>query len=174
MRRGMLAILVGAAVLGLPASAMATSSHGKHKPKPPTFKPGIYKAKFGTSQFNITLKAGTCAPVPGQPKSPLKLCVALPVSPSVACTVPVLVENPIGSFVAPVQLPTSGKITEQAPVAPFALAPGAAPSTGQSTFSVTFTKKGTASGSLAENLTLSFGTETAACAASASFTANLA
>jgi hypothetical protein len=174
MRRGMLAVLVGVAVVGLPASAMATSSHGKPKPKPPTFKPGTYKAKSGTSQFNITLKAGTCAPVPGQPKSPLKLCVALPVSPPVACTVPVNVENPIGSFVAPVQLPTSGKVTEQAPIVPFALVPGAPPSTGQSTFSVTFTKKGTASGSLAETLALSFGTEMIPCTAGASFTANLA
>lgn len=53
---------------------------------------------------------------------------------------------------APVALPTSGTLTQQAPVNPGPAVPGAAPTTGQSTFSVTFTKKGTASGYLEVNL----------------------
>ena len=83
---------------------------------------------------------------PDQAKSSLHLCVALPISPTVGCTVPLNLEVPVGSFVAPVQLPTSGKVTEQAPITPFAVVPGSPLTSGQSTFAVSFTKKGTASG----------------------------
>ena len=147
MRRIVLVSLLGIIVVALSAG----SAYGKPKPKPPMYKTGTYKAKVGAgptaqSPFNITLKRASCASAPGQAKSSLHLCVALPVSPTVGCTVPLNLEVPVGSFVAPVQLPTSGKVTEQAPVTPFAVVPGSPPTTGQSTFAVSFTKKGTASG----------------------------
>jgi hypothetical protein len=92
------------------------------------------------------LKRGSCPAAPGQAKSSLQLCVALPVSPTIGCTVPINFEVPVGSFVAPVQLPSSGTVSQQAAITPVAAFPGSSPTTGTSTFSVTFTKKGTATG----------------------------
>jgi hypothetical protein len=170
MRRMLLIALLGTGVLVLPANAVAKK---KPKPKPATFKTGTYKAKAGTTQFNITLKHGNCASAPGQSKSPLGLCVSLPVSPTVQCTVPIIDESQLGSFVAPIQLPSSGKLTQQTTVTQGPIVPGGGPATGQSTFSVAFKKNGTASGSLAQTLMLSVGTQTVPCTASESFTAKL-
>jgi hypothetical protein len=167
MRRILLIALVGAAVAALPSSAVA---------KPATFKTGTYNAKFGNAQmkFKITLKRSSCKGVPGQGKSSLHLCVALPVSPAVGCTVPISIEVPVGSFVSLVQLPNSGKVTQQAPVKAEPVVPGAGPTTGQSAFSVTFTKKGTASGYLEENLELSVNGENIPCSSGkVPFTAKL-
>jgi hypothetical protein len=94
----------------------------------------------------------------------LHLCVALPVSPVADCTVPINFETAIGSFVAPVQLPTSGKLTQQAPVTAPAAFPGGAPTPGQSAFSVAFTKKGTASGYVELSLQITAGSQTVPCA----------
>jgi hypothetical protein len=153
MRRILLVALVGITVVALPGSAVAAK---KHHSKPATFKTGTYKAKVGAGTasvpFNITLKRASCPSAPGQGKSSLHLCVALPASPIAACSTPINLEVPLGGFMAPVALPTSGKVTQQAPVNLGPAIPGAAPTTGQSSFSVTFTKKGTASGYLEVNL----------------------
>lgn len=168
------------ALLGIAAVALCTgvaSAKAKPKPKPATFKAGTYSAKLGgvaPASFSISLKRGTCAGAPGQPKSSLHLCVGLPVSPRVACTVPVTLEAPIGSFVVPVQLPTSGKLSEQAPVTTAAAVPGGPPTQGQSAFAVTFTKKGTASGYLELNLQVVVQSQTFPCASGkVPFTAKL-
>jgi hypothetical protein len=166
MRRSLLIALFGISVMVLPSTAVAKS-------KPPSFKLGTYKAKAGFATFNITLKRGTCAVAAGQSKSSLKLCTAVPVSPIIVCPIPIVIENPIGNFAAAVQLPTSGKLSRKAPIAPLASFPGAAPTTGESTFSVTFTKKGTASGSIAESLIENFGTSTQPCTVTTPFTAKL-
>lgn len=154
------------ALLGITAVALSTGvALGKPKPKPATFKTGTYKAKLGTTatKFNLTLKRASCPSAPGQSKSALHLCVALPASPTVGCTVPIVFEVPIGGFVTPVQLPTSGKLTQQAPVSAGAAFPGGPPTMGQSTFSVTFTKKGTASGYLEVSLTLATPSQAIPC-----------
>jgi hypothetical protein len=153
MRRMLLVALLGIVTAGLFTGAALA----KPKSKPATFKTGTYNAKFAsanatTPKFNITLKRASCASAPGQAKSPLHLCVALPASPVVGCTVPLNFEIPLGGFMAPVQLPSSGKVTQQAPIAPVTAFPGSAPTTGQSSFAVTFTKKGTASGYLEVSL----------------------
>jgi hypothetical protein len=154
MRRILLVALLGVTVVALPGSAVAAK---KHHAKPATFKTGTYKAKVGagattSAPFNITLKRASCPSAPGQGTSSLHLCVALPASPIAACSVPVNFEVPLGGFMAPVALPTSGTLTQQAPVTAPGVVPGAPPTTGQSSFSVTFTKKGTASGYLELNL----------------------
>jgi hypothetical protein len=163
MRRILLVAPMVIAVFALCTGAASA----KPKPKPaPTFKTGTYSAKLGgpvPGKFNITLKRASCAGAPGQAKSSLHLCVVLPVSPPVACTVPVNFEAPIGSFVAPVQLPTSGTLIQQAPVTAPAALPGGGPTPGQSAFAVTFTKKGTASGYLELNLQITVQSQTIAC-----------
>jgi hypothetical protein len=165
MRRILLLVLLGTVTAALPTTVAFGKPKPKPKPKPPTFKVGTYNAKLGpeATKFNVVLKRATCAAAPGQAKSSQHLCVALPVSPSAACTTPVPVENPIGSFVAPVQLPTSGKLTEQAPVTAPAALPGEPLTTGQSSFSVTFTKKGTATGYIELNLLLTVQSHTYPC-----------
>lgn len=149
MRRIQLLALVGTAIVVLPASALASGAHHK-KPakKPSALKNGTYKAVFSDNEkFNITLQGAK---------------VSLPTSPAVKCNGPVPMEPPVGSFVAPAALSASGSITEQAPItAP--TVPGSPPLTGQSTFSVTFTKKGTASGYFEENLAGTFGDAAISC-----------
>jgi hypothetical protein len=149
-------IVLAALLFCCAAAALTTSAavaKPKPKPKPLTYKTGTYSAKGGPeSKFNIVLKRASCASAPGQANSSLHLCVALSGSPTAGCTVPINLEVPLSGFAAPVQLPTSGKVTEQAPVNAGAVVPGAEPTTGQSSFSVTFTKKGTASGYVEVNL----------------------
>jgi hypothetical protein len=139
--------MLATAVLALPTGV----AFGKPKPKPPTYKTGTYSAKLGPemTKFNFTLKRASCVVAPGQAKSSLHLCVALPVSPVADCTVPINFETAIGSFVAPVTAP--------------AAFPGGAPTPGQSSFSVAFTKKGTASGYVELNLQITFGLQVAPC-----------
>jgi hypothetical protein len=161
MHRLSLAVLVGAAVVVLPATA-AASKHHKKPAKPSTFKTGTYSAKTTGSpqqRFSITLKKSTCAAAPGQGTSPLHLCVSVTGSPVVGCTTPLLEEYPIPSFATPVALPASGRLTEHAAAMDAPPEPGGEPETGEATFSVTFTKTGTASGAVAQNLTYTLGQE---------------
>ena len=164
MRRIRLAALVGTAIVVLPASSLASGAHHKkahHKKsaKSGAFKNGTYKATFANNEkFNITLKAGK---------------VSLPTSPAVKCNGPVPLEIPVGGFVAPAALSASGSITEHAPVSAETV-PGQPPLTGQSTFSITFTKKGAASGYLEENMAGTIGTQAVSCASGkVPFTAKL-
>jgi hypothetical protein len=149
MRRIQLLALVGSAIVVLPASALASGAHHKKSAKKPSaLKAGTYKATFAIEKFNITLTGGK---------------VSLPTSPAVKCTAtPILLEVPVGNFVAPAALSASGSITEQAPITATTVV-GAPPLTGQSTFSVTFTKKGTASGYLEESLAGTFGDSPISC-----------
>jgi hypothetical protein len=174
MRRILLALVL----LCSAAAALTTSAAvAKPKPKPLTYKTGTYSAKAGPeSKFNIVLKRASCASAPGQANSSLHLCVALSGSPIAGCTVPINLEVPLAGFAAPVQLPTSGKVTEQAPVNAGPVVPGASPTTGQSSFSVAFTKKGTASGYVEVNLMIATSSEQAAVPCSSGkvpFTAKL-
>ena len=150
MRRILLAALLLCSACALTASVAVA----KPKAKPLTYKTGTYSAKLGSAatKFNIVLKRASCASAPGQAKSSLHLCVSVPSAPVAACSVPIELEVPLGGFTAPVQLPAPGKLTEQAPVNVGPVVPGAAPTTGQSSFSVTFTKKGTASGYVEANM----------------------
>jgi hypothetical protein len=156
-------IILAALLCCCAAAALTTSAAvAKPKPKPLTYKTGTYSTKAGPeSKFDIVLKRASCASAPGQANSSLHLCVALSGSPTAGCTVPINLEVPLGGFAAPVQLPTSGKVTEQAPVNAGAVVPGASPTTGQSSFSVAFTKKGTASGYVEVNLMIATSPEQA-------------
>jgi hypothetical protein len=161
VRRILLVALMGIAVVVMPTSAFA--AHGKAKPKPAAFKTGTYNAKVGAQKFAITLKRSECNSAPYQGTSTTHLCVALPVSPPIDCIGAANDESPLGSFVIPVQLPSSGKLTQQTDVTSAAAIPGGPPTMGQSSFSVTFTKKGTASGYIEQNLKLLIGTATIPC-----------
>jgi hypothetical protein len=156
-------IILAALLICCAAAALTTSvAVAKPKPKPLAYKTGTYSAKAGPeSKFNIVLKRASCASAPGQANSSLHLCVALSGTPTAGCTVPINLEVPLSGFATPVQLPTSGKVTEQAPVNAGAVVPGASPTTGQSSFSVAFTKKGTASGYVEVNLMIATSPEQA-------------
>lgn len=159
MYRLSLTALLSAAILIVPASAAAS----RHRAKPATFKAGTYSAKTPASpevqKFNITLKKSTCAAAPGQGTSPLHLCVSLVGSPLLTCTAPLHEENPLASFLTAVALPASGKLIEHAPATGPAPALGGEPESGEAIFSVTFTKKGAATGYLEQNLTYTFGNQ---------------
>jgi hypothetical protein len=157
---------VGTAIVVCSTSAFAAGGHAK---KPASVKTGTYKAKSGGTritftppQFNITLKRTKCTSASGQGTPALHLCVALPITPQVECTGPLTASDSLGSFLTPVALSSSGKITEHMAVTTPGL-PGSPASTGQATFSVTFTKKGTASGYIEETLSQTFGTEVIPC-----------
>ncbi len=164
MRRIQLAAVIGTAILFSPASALASSAHHKkahHKKsakKPAAVKNGTYKATFptppggrvpGGEPFTITVASGK---------------VSLPAPPEILCkaTGGGLQNFPAASFAAPVALSSSGSVTEQAPTTDPTV-PGAAPLTGQSTFTVAFTKTGTASGDLEVTLSGRIGTEPYSC-----------
>jgi hypothetical protein len=149
MRRIRLATLVGTAVAVGAMGVAAVVAEAK----PATFKVGTYKAKsagghvgFTPSQFNVTLKRAKCGGASG-------LCVALPTTPAVECTGPTPTSDSLGSFSALVTLPSSGKVTEHTAVTGPPPLPGLPASMGQATFSVTFTKKGTATGYFEQSLT---------------------
>jgi hypothetical protein len=177
MRRILLAIPLCAAAAAIALPTSAALAKPKPKPKPLTYKTGTYSAKAGPeSKFDIVLKRASCASAPGQANSSLHLCVALSGTPTAGCTVPINLEVPLSGFAAPVQLPTSGKVTEQAPVSGGAVVPGGPPTTGQSSFSVAFTKKGTASGYVEVNMMIATSPEQAAIPCSSGkvpFTAKL-
>jgi hypothetical protein len=156
MRRTWLAALVGTMVVFGLASAVAFA-------KSASIRTGTYKAKPSGSQgsitppkFNVTLKRASCTSATGAGASVSHLCVALPVTPEVECKGPVTTFDHLGSFSTPVVLPASGKITERLAVSAPGL-PGSPESTGEATFSVTFTKKGTATGYLEQTLSQTAG-----------------
>ncbi len=159
MRRFRLARLTGIALAACLACVATAGAHGK----PASIKTGTYKVKLSASppseaqKFNIILKKTKCAAAPGTGASELHLCVSVPTSPRLGCTSPVSMENPLASFVTPVALPASGKLIEHGAVTESPPVPGGEPETGEGTFSVTFTKKGTASGYIEQNLTYSAG-----------------
>jgi hypothetical protein len=164
MLRIRLLALVGAAIVVFPTSALASGAHHKKHHKKPAkapaaLKAGTYKATFTNKEkFNITLAGAK---------------VSLPISPRVSCNGPVPIEDPVGSFVAPAALSAAGSVTQQAPITA-ATVPGEPPLTGQSTFSVTFTKKGTASGYFEESLAGKVGSAQISCTSGkVSFTAKL-
>lgn len=149
MRRIRLTALMGTGVIVGAMGVAAVVAEAK----PASFKAGTYKAKsagghagFTPAQFNITLKRAKCGSASG-------LCVALPVTPAVECVGPTVTSDSLGSFSAPVALPSSGKVSEHTAVTGSAALPGEEPSKGQASFAVTFTKKGTATGYLEQSLT---------------------
>jgi hypothetical protein len=162
MRRILLIAMLGATIAIIPVGNAAASSK-------PSFKAGTYKAKVTTTTpFNITLKHARCG-------GKLQFCVSLPVSPQVECIGPILESAPIGKFTTPVALPSSGKLTEHAPISGPPTVPGETALTqGQSSFSITFTKKGTASGVLEESLAVMVAGQSAPCSGKLPFTAKLA
>jgi hypothetical protein len=166
MRRILLPALLGAALTILPASALAK--------KPPTIKPGTYKATADQTKFNFTLKRGKCTTTPGQGTPATHLCVSLPVAPVVECHGPLAAQAPLSSFSTPVALSSAGKASEHGTVTTTPALPGGAPSTGTSVFSVAFTKKGTASGYLELNLNIGAGQINTTCTSGKlAFTAKL-
>ena len=160
MRRFRLAILMGIAAVACMASAATAGAHAK----PASIKTGTYKVKLSASspteaqKFNISLKKTKCAATPGSAAA-LHLCVSVLTSPRLGCTTPVVMEDPLASFLAPVALPASGKLVEHGSVTEPAPVPGGEPESGEGTFSIAFTKKGTASGYIEQNLTYSAGQE---------------
>jgi hypothetical protein len=163
MRRIVLVVLLGITTLSLSAGVAVA----KPKPKPATFKVGTYAGKLGAEKFSISLKRAKCA-------GKLQFCVSLAVAPqNVECQGSVPTSAPVGPFVAPVALPASGKLTQQAPVSAAPAFPGGAPTTGHSGFSVAFTKKGTATGHFELSETLAVGVASLPCTGTTSFTAKL-
>ena len=154
------------AAAGLFTSAAAAKAKPKHKAKPATYKVGTYKGKLGSEQFSLSLKRAQCA-------GKLQLCVSLPVAPQNAtCSGPVAGGGAIGPFTTPVPLPSSGKVTEQTPLTQSTSANGIGQSK-QSGLTVTFTKKGTASGYFELNLSESVQGSTLPCVGKVAFTAKL-
>lgn len=161
MRRIRLAVLVCTAIAVCLTIAATAGAHAKSKPA--SIKTGTYKAKLSASspteaqKFNITLKKTKCAAAPGPGTSALHLCVSVPTSLRLGCTTPVVMEAPLASFLTPVALSAAGKLIEHGSVTEPPPIPGGEPETGEGIFSVTFTKKGTASGYIEQNLTYSAG-----------------
>jgi len=164
MRRLRLAVLVCTAIAVCLTIAATAGAHAK-KAKPASIKTGTYNAKLPASppseaqKFNITLKKTTCAAAPGSGTSARHLCVSVLTSPRLGCTTPVSMEDPLASFQTPVAISASGTLIEHGSVTEGPPVPGGEPETGEGTFSVTFTKKGTASGYIEQNLTYSVGQE---------------
>ena len=125
MRRIMLAVLLAVQRF----CSNGQRGRGQPKPKSLTYKVGTYGAKVGVTKFNIVLKSRElCERArPGE----------ILASPVCRCrrTSPIAdaafdhAEVPLAGFTAPVQLPTSGKLSEQAPVSAGAVRPAPAPTT---------------------------------------------
>jgi hypothetical protein len=164
MRRFLSILCASVVVLALSATAFAG--------KPASFKTGAYNGKVGFSAFTVTLKRGSCKVAAGQKKSSLKLCVSLTKAPEFECHSPANASVTVTAFATPVQLPASGKLSQKAPVSLESL-PGAAPWTGEATFSLALKKNGTATGAVGLSINESFGTTSAPCAAGQAFTAKL-
>jgi hypothetical protein len=156
MRRIRLAVLMGTMVIVGLTSAVAFAASASIKPGSYNAKGAGTKLSFTPPKFKLTLKHAKCASASGQAASGLHLCLALPVTPEVECIGPVVVSDHLGSFSTPVVLPASGKITERTAVSAPGL-PGSPESTGEATFSVTFTKKGTATGFIEQTLSQTAG-----------------
>lgn len=163
MRRIRLVGMVCTAVAVYLTIAATAGAHAKAKPA--VIKTGTYDAKLPASspteaqKFSITLKKTKCAAAPGPGTSALHLCVSVLTSPLLGCTTPTVMEAPLASFQTPVALPASGKLIEHGSVTEGPPFPGGEPETGEGTFSIAFTKKGTASGYVEQNLTFSVGQE---------------
>lgn len=157
MRRVPLVAMLGAAVVALLASATGASA------KSPTFKTGRYELK--PPGYSVTLKHAKCG-------GKLQLCVALPRSPAIECKGGPNETLRVGNFATPVALPSSGKLTEHAPIA-VEIAPGAL-QPGQSAFSIAFKKNGTASGYVGVSFVAMIGNQSIPCSGKVSFTAKLA
>jgi hypothetical protein len=160
MRRALLIVLLGGttgALLVGTAAATATST---------AFKTGTYKLK--PAGYTVTLKHARCA-------GKLQFCVALPKSRAILCK-----GGPndnlvrVGNFATPVALPSSGKVTERAPISEPPTVPAGPPSTGKSAFSIAFKNNGTASGYIEVSLKGVIGPESISCSGKMSFTAKLA
>jgi hypothetical protein len=160
MRRMITALLLCVAALAMSAGTAAA----KPKPKPPTIKVGTYKAKAGAVAFAIKLAKTKCTTAPGQGTPATHLCVSLPTAPEIECHGAVNVQNSLGNYTTPVALSGAGAAAQKATTSGPPPVPGAPPSVGTSAFSVTFTKKGTATGYLELNLTMSFDNQTVPCA----------
>jgi hypothetical protein len=174
MRRTMLVALAAVTALAIPANAGAAKKKKHHHAAPAAIKTGTYKAKAGTTAFNITLAKAKCTTTPGQGASATHLCVSLPTAPEIECRVPVNVRSSVGNYATPVALSSAGTATEKMAVTGPSPVPGAPPSPGTSGFAVTFAKNGTATGYLELNLTVTFGTATVTCASGkVPFTAKL-
>jgi hypothetical protein len=167
------ALVVATALLVLLVPAGAGAAKKKHHAAPAAIKLGTYKAKAGEASFAIVLKKAKCA-APGQSATATHLCVSLPESPEVQCTGAVPTGGKLGSFSNPVALSLAGAATQQATISAPPSLPGGPPTPGTSAFSVSFTKKGTATGYVELNLTITFGTATVPCASGkVPFTAKL-
>jgi hypothetical protein len=153
MRRTATAVLLCIAVLAITAGPAGA----KPKPKPPTIKVGTYKAKVAGVAFNIKLAKTKCTTTPGQGTPAIHLCVSLPTSPEIACQGPALIQGSVGSYATPVALSGAGAATQKMSITAPPPVVGAPPSSGTSAFSVAFTKKGTATGYLELNLTITLG-----------------
>lgn len=166
--------IVPVVVLCVAAAAFSASAAvAKPKPKAPTIKTGTYKAKAGTVAFNITLVKAKCTTAPGVGTPATHLCVSLPTAPQIQCKGPVTGAGAVGPFKTPIALSALGKATEKTP-ANEATTPNGIKTSEQSAFSVTFTKKGTAIGSLEVNLTEAFGDTSIPCVSGpVAFTAKL-
>lgn len=168
-------MLVGIGLVVGP-SAVASGAHAKS----PSFKTGTYKAKpsgasssITPAKFSFTLKSAKCATAPGRALAS-HLCVTLPTTPEVQCNGPVNTGDSLGSFATPLSLPASGKLTEQVLTTGSPALPGEPPSTGQATFSVTLTKKGTATGYFEQTLMQIFQKQPIPCkSGKVAFTAKL-
>ncbi len=158
-------------VMGVVFVALLTSAAGATAKSAGAFKTGTYKVMSRANQLppggTVTLKHAQCG-------GKLQYCVALPKSPAILgaeCPEPLRV----GNFATPVALPSSGKVTEHAPIT-VEITPGQ-PQTrqsGQSAFSIAFKKNGTASGYFELGITVVLGAKSISCSGKVSFTAKLA
>ena len=143
MRRSHVAPIVALALAVIPAGALAATH---------TYKTGTYKGKTSVgAKLSLTLKKTRCKPASGQGASAPGLCVALTTSPEIECRGNLNSSGTFQSFATPVRLSASGKAIEHATISAQTV-PGAAPSPGTQVFSVSFTKKGTATGYFEENI----------------------
>jgi hypothetical protein len=159
MRRILLIALLGATLVAIPASTALA------KAKPLTFKTGTYTAETvpAGQSFKITLKHTKCA-------GKLQFCVSLPPpAPFDECTTPVAAGGPFGALATPAALSASGKLTAHQAV----MDEGPISTTGQMTFAIAFTKKGTATGSLEVSLSLTAGSSVLPCSNKTPFKAKL-
>jgi hypothetical protein len=175
MRRTMLMAVAAACALTLPAGALAVKKKPKHHASAPTIKVGTYRAtaQEGAVKFNITLKKASCA-APGPGGGGTHLCVSLPSSPELKCVGVVAAAFQLGDYSKPVALSPAGAALVHSSVTGSPAVPGGAPSTGSSAFSVSFTKKGTATGYMELTMMISAGSLTEPCSSGkVSFTAKL-
>jgi hypothetical protein len=158
MRRVLLVALLGAAVVVLLSTAAGAIA------KSTGFKTGTYKLK--PPGYSVTLKHAKCG-------GKLAFCVALPRSPVIRCQGGAGQTERVGNFATPVALSKAGTVTEHAPITGSHPIPGAPVPTGVSTFSIAFTKNGTAIGYVEVRLVTVFAGLSIPCSGKVKFTAKL-